>query len=198
MIIQAGEGADTLGHLLTVHHLIWHVRHRHRSICNNSKKDVFKPLECHSTVIFHRDERIWRLTGGSDGLSWSHGVWLSHTRLLGPSCAHHAGLFLEPRAPLLLQFFLDFVDFLCQEVVIFILLTRRKRHVISCLSDPAFRISTDSNSVVHGGDVFRFDIPCCWQTRTCHPLPFAHKPPGSPFACPSRLRGQGWGIWLVH
>lgn len=37
----------------------------------------------------------------------------------------------------------------------------------------------------------------CWQTRTCPLLPSAHKPPGSPSVCPSKLPGRGWGIWLV-
>lgn len=37
----------------------------------------------------------------------------------------------------------------------------------------------------------------CWRTRTCPLLPSGHKPPGSPFVCPSELPDPGWEIWLV-
>ena len=43
-----------------------------------------------------------------------------------------------------------------------------------------------------------YKLPCCLRTRTYHPQPCVHMPPGSPFDGPSVLRGLGWGIWLVH
>lgn len=84
-----------------------------------SVKDTFKNNE-ESLCLFIQCVLI--RTGGSDGLSRAHGVGLRHDGLLGPGSAHHARLFGDPRAPLLLQLLLDFVDFLRQKVVILILM----------------------------------------------------------------------------
>lgn len=104
---------------------------------------------------------------------------------------HHA-LLLEPCPPLFFQLLLDFVDLLCQKVVVLRLEAAQQeggrklhntnnKHPIYC-------------TFLH--PPFEGCLPCCLPTRTCLPLLSERRPPNSPSACPLAPRGQELGRWL--